>query len=546
MAPCLETCPCDVLILHINPRYGHTVHSSQHQHLTMAGEQPLLARPSSDNSSEREYEEEDALLTGQHPERTNTAYRQWRETGLFLWALVATIVVVVLAVVVQHEQSVSHSRRGRSGGWAKDGKPAGKRNMIFMVSDGMGPTSLSLTRSYRQFKSGLPLDDTLVLDKHLIGSSRTRSTSSLVTDSAAGATAFGCGQKSYNGAIAVLPDHSPCGTVLEAAKRAGYMTGLVVTTRITDATPACFASHANHREYEDLIAEQEVGHYPLGRTVDLILGGGRCHFLPNTTEGSCRADDKDVVSMAKENGFSYIDNKKDFDNLDIGTGVKLPLLGLLASHDIPYEIDRIHSPQLYPSQAEMTRLALKALSAATEDSEKGFFVMIEGSRIDHTGHANDPAAQVREVLAHDEAFAAVLDFLEHDQTEGILIGTSDHETGGLATAVQLHDEYPQYHWFPEVLAKASHSAEYLQHIWHQWLLEEGSTANRLVKRKYILDKLIGDGLGIHDATDADADAIIDAKPNWPPAYLFAEMISRRAQVGWTTHGHTGKSCLSPL
>ncbi|KAK5278443.1 vacuolar alkaline phosphatase, partial [Cryomyces antarcticus] len=125
-----------------------------------------------------------------------------------------------------------------------------------MVSDGMGPTSLSLTRSFRQYEHGLPWGDKLVLDGHLIGQSRTRSTSSLVTDSAAGATAFSCGLKSYNGAISVLPDHSPCGTVLEAAKKAGYMTGLVVTTRITDATPACFAAHVNMREEEDRIAEQ--------------------------------------------------------------------------------------------------------------------------------------------------------------------------------------------------------------------------------------------------------------------------------------------------
>ena len=113
--------------------------------------------------------------------------------------------------------------------------------------------------------AGLPHDDVLVLDQHFIGSSRTRSTSSLVTDSAAGATAFSCGLKSYNGAISMLPDHTPCGTVLEAAKKAGYMTGLVVTTDITDATPACFASHVKIRTEEDLIAQQEVGEHPLGR-----------------------------------------------------------------------------------------------------------------------------------------------------------------------------------------------------------------------------------------------------------------------------------------
>jgi hypothetical protein len=70
---------------------------------------------------------------------------------------------------------------------------------------------------------GLPHDDVLILDQQFIGSSRTRSTSSFITDSAAGATAFSCGLKSYNGAISILPDHSPCGTVLEAAKKAGYL-----------------------------------------------------------------------------------------------------------------------------------------------------------------------------------------------------------------------------------------------------------------------------------------------------------------------------------
>jgi alkaline phosphatase len=431
----------------------------------MANEEPLLSnRPSSDVSSERQIEEEDALLTGQRTSRSSGRRKltspSLRETGLFIWALLATVAVIILAVVYQHEQSLAHKHR--LGGWRKDGKPSGKRNLIFMVSDGMGPTSLSMTRSFRQFESGLPIEDVLVLDKHIIGSSRTRSSNSLVTDSAAGATAFSCGFKTYNGAISVLSDHSPCGTVLEAAKKAGYMTGLVVTTRITDATPACFAAHVNRREYEDRIAEQEVGDYPLGRVVDLMLGGGRCHFLPNTTSGSCRADDKDVTKMAQDKfGFGYVDDREGFDGLEGGKAVKLPFLGLFADTDIPYEIDRRNMDDVYPSLEEMAKTAVTALSAATKDSDKGFFIMIEASRIDHAGHGNDPAAQVHEVLAYDKAFKAVLDFLEKDETQGILIATSDHETGGLAAARQLHKTYPDYLWYPSVLANASHSSEYL-------------------------------------------------------------------------------------
>ena len=188
---------------------------------------PLLANPrrSIDSArSDRLAEQEDNLIRGISPDRQPWAYRL-REVVLFVWALLATAIIIVLAVWYQHNQQTGQFS-----------KPPGKRNLIFMVSDGMGPASLSLTRSYRQLVEGLEHDDTLTLDKHFWGTSRTRSSNRLVTDSAAGATAFSCGKKSYNGAISILPDSSPCGSVLEAAKKDGYHTGLVVTTDITAST----------------------------------------------------------------------------------------------------------------------------------------------------------------------------------------------------------------------------------------------------------------------------------------------------------------------
>lgn len=318
-----------------------------------------------------------------------------------------------------------------------------KKNLIFMVSDGMGPASLSLTRSFRQVLEGRDRSDTLILDQHFWGSSRTMSSNSFVTDSAAGATAFSCGLKSYNTAISMTPDYEPCGTVLEAAKRAGYTTGLVVTTDITDATPACFASHVYYRSQQDEIAMQEIGEGVLGHTVDLILGGGRCHFLPNTTAGSCRLDDVDVTEIAqKKHKYTYADDRAGFDALKLGKNVSLPLLGLFAAGDVPFEIDRRNMADVYPSLSEMALTALTALEEATKDSDKGFFLMIEGSRIDHAGHINDPAAQVREVLEYDKAFKSVIDFIEGSDTEGVLVATSDHETGGLALALRTSPPPP--------------------------------------------------------------------------------------------------------
>lgn len=506
------------------------------------GQEPLLAnnRPASQQSNEDRIAEEDALLTGESTgkqETTTYARRNWREIGLFVWALLATAVVVVLAVVYQHSRAETGPKHGKGANI-----PEGKRNLIFMVSDGMGPTSLALTRGWRQHTEQLPWDDTLIIDQHLIGQSRTRSTSSLVTDSAAGATAFSCGEKSYNGAISVLPGFEPCGSVMEAAKRMGYTTGLVVTTRITDATPAVFASHVRRREMEDDIALQMTGEtHPLGRVVDLMFGGGRCHFLPNSTDHSCRKDDTDVVELAEKSGWNYIDSRKQFDNL--GTSIELPMLGLFAEGDFPYEIDRRYQEKTYPALKEMAKTALDALSAATADSEQGFFIMIEGSRIDHAGHANDPAAQVHEVLAYDQTIAAVLDFIEDSEVPTLMVSTSDHETGGLATARQLHASYPQYLWYPGVLSNASHSASWAAREYHSHLDTLGSPepsaldAQAKKDTKSYLASLASKGLGVHDTSDEELARLL-SDPDIA-AYIFADMVSRRAQLGWSTHGHSG-------
>ncbi|KAI2631068.1 alkaline phosphatase-like protein [Hypoxylon sp. NC1633] len=490
---------------------------------------PLLAddRRGTPREADSPSGSEDSALRGQS--RATHTGRSWhirlREALLFTWALLATAGLLVLAVWASHHQQTTFD------------KATGKRNLIFMVSDGMGPASLSMTRTFRQYTEGLEYGDTLTLDKHFWGSSRTRSSSSLVTDSAAGATAFSCGKKSYNGAISILPDSTPCGTVLEAAKKAGYKTGLVVTTDITDATPACFASHVDVRSQNDEIAMQEVGNGTLGRVVDLMFGGGRCRFLPNDVEGGCREDTINVVELAKENyGWNYIDDRAAFDEFWLGKKeVPLPILGLFADTDIPFELDRRNMNDVYPSLSEMAKTALRALEKATEGSDQGFFLMIEGSRIDHAGHGNDPAAQVREVIEYDKAFQAVLDFLDESSTPGVLVATSDHETGGLAVARQVNAAYPQYLWYPGILANASSSSEHLAHRLRSHV-EKASDSSIDKLKKYINDELVVPGLGIHDASD-DELTTLASNPDYSQS-LFAHMISIRAQIGWSTHGHS--------
>ncbi|KAB5570159.1 alkaline phosphatase-like protein [Coniochaeta sp. 2T2.1] len=439
-----------------------------------------------------EADEEDALLRRAASSPSSRRFREW---VLFTWAFIATVAVIVLAVFFQHRQQTSPSHDDST-------SPSSKRNLIFMVSDGMGPTSLSMTRSFRQLVDGLPIDDTLVLDRHFWGTSRTRSSSSLVTDSAAGATAFSCGRKSYNGAIAVDPDHQPCGT-------------------------------------NDEIALQEVGEGVLGRSVDLMFGGGRCRFLPNSTEGSCRGDDVDVAALAQEkHGWTYADDRAGFEAMAGGKNVSLPALGLFASGDVPFEIDRRGMGDVYPSLSEMAGTAIKALADATKDSDKGFFLMIEGSRIDHAGHFNDPAAQVREVLEYDATFQLVLDFLEESDTEGVLVATSDHETGGLATAWQTPGQLPVYDWHPSVLAKADASAEYLAALLneHASSISEEVSKDSSSLKDWINTNLVIQRLGVANALDEELEALA-ANPG-AAVPLFAGLVSRRARIGWSTGGHS--------
>ncbi|KAI8587545.1 alkaline phosphatase [Geranomyces variabilis] len=406
----------------------------------------------------------------------------------------------------------------------------GKPNVILMISDGFGPASETLARNYYQYTHGVPEGHQLPLDTILVGSSRTRSSDSFVTDSAAGATAFSCGIKTYNGAIAVNPEQKPCGTVLEAAKEKGYLTGMIVTSRITHATPACFASHADSRALEDDIALHEIGNYTLGRRVDLMFGGGACFFKPNTDPTSCRSDDINAYALAKELGWHVASSDRTlFDALDPAS-VSLPLLNLFANDHMSYEIDRDNAVQ--PSLKEMTVKALDILTLSERHS-KGFFLMIEGSRIDMAAHDNDPAAHVREVLAYNEAIDAVKDFVDRNP-DTVLISVSDHETGGLSVGLQLDPHtYPDYFWNPEALVNVKKSIELIAPEITNF------TGPPSARTAFVRDTVFPEWLAIANPTEAEIKAV--ALPGAPYEDVIAALgtaLSRRAGLGWSTHGHS--------
>jgi alkaline phosphatase len=372
------------------------------------------------------------------------------------------------------------------------------KNLIIMIGDGFGPASVTMGRTCK----GAPLN----LDSYQTGMIRTRSSQSWVTDSAAGATSYSCGIRTYNAAIAVDDDHVPCGTIFEAARAKGMALGAVVTSRVTHATPAAFTSHAVERDDEDFIAEQQ-----LTQGLDVLLGGGRNFFDPTV-----RPDGKDLIQQAKDDGYTVVLSKQDFETYS-GDG---PLFGLFSKSHMDYEIDRVRE-QTQPSLVDMTRKALDILSKKTN----GFILLVEGSRIDHAGHGNDGAAHVQEILSYDEAAKLCFDFAMSSQNT-LVVSTADHETGGMSLALQLDvTEEAMYNWYPDVLLRVNASAEFMA--------DEVLSGNSIIE---VLELYAG----FDNVSIAELDFINSF--NYSSSlleYAIAKVISDRALVGWATHGHSG-------
>ncbi|KAI8891397.1 alkaline phosphatase-like protein [Backusella circina FSU 941] len=457
------------------------------------------------------------------PERSNISIPSSKSRRRLYITMGAVVVSVAAAVVI-----------GTTVFLGRKIEDVPQRNVIMMISDGFGPASETFARQYRQYTEGLGPKVILPLDEIHVGHSRTQSSSSLVTDSAAGATAFSCAMKSYNGAIGVDPEEVPCGTVLESAKiHKNMLTGLVATSRITHATPGAFSAHVAWRDWENAIAEQQIGHNPLGRTVDLMFGGGKCEFLSSQAVGTCRNDSRDLLQEAKEQfGWEVKLTKEEFDEIE-PENTQLPVMALFAPGHMSYEIDRDSSKQ--PALHEMASKALSILKAKSQKENKGFFLMIEGSRIDMAAHTNDPATHVHEILEYQRTVELVKKFVDENPTT-VLISTSDHETGGLTAGRQIGDNYPEYLWYPEVIQKVVNSSEALSEAWSV-AVENNSTST-----KYLKEVLIESGLGIKDIKKEELQKVYDwnnsNKTVEELAYVFGDMVSRRALIGWSTHGHT--------
>ncbi|MGD9161931.1 MAG: alkaline phosphatase, partial [Desulfobacteraceae bacterium] len=306
------------------------------------------------------------------------------------------------------------------------------KNVIVMVPDGC---SMSIQTFARLFKGS-----DINLDKLNVGSVRTFAANSIITDSAAAATAFASGHKTTTGFLGVGPQkegllpiyqpdsmpYYPLPTILEGAKHNGKSTGLVVTCVIDHATPGGFSAHVPSRIMSDDIIEQIVY-----QDIDVVLGGGGSNLLPAGAEYKSsgggiwrgrRKDSENLINILQKRGYSFISSRDELEKLG-----DEKVWGIFNEGNLVPDIDRDELNPSQPSLAEMTEKAIKVLSK----NEKGFFLMVEGSQVDYAGHANDPVFMVTEFLAFDKAVGIAVDYAKKDPDTLVVI-FPDHDTGGLS------------------------------------------------------------------------------------------------------------------
>ena len=323
--------------------------------------------------------------------------------------------------------------------------PAPQKNVVFFLGDGMGITTLTAARIYAVGEDGALTIDTLPETAFV----HTYSRDGQVTDSAPSMAAYMTGVKMNNEVISMSADTSavdaqgkayvqdsdstcpatgngqPVDTLLEQMKAAGYGTGIVTTTRVTHATPATAYAHVCHRDAYNTIAAALVPggqgyNAKLADGIDVVLGGGIRNFVPKE-EGGHRNDKRQLLEELKKANYTVTTDRAGFDQLPTD-GRKV--VGLFTQSDMNYDLDR--DPTKEPSIAEMTSKAIDVLAA----QKKGFFLMVEGGRIDHALHATNARRALQDTVAFDEAIKtalAKLETIDPGLQNTLVVVTADHD-----------------------------------------------------------------------------------------------------------------------
>lgn len=326
------------------------------------------------------------------------------------------------------------------------------KNAILFVGDGMGVSTITAARILEGQLRGESGEENQLSFEALphLALSKTYNANQQVADSAAAMTAIVSGVKTKAGVLGVrdlvrVGDHesvakSRVATILEQAEERGLSTGIVTTTSLTHATPAALYSHAPHRDWENdtLLSDaarkddfpdiaRQLAEFSGGDGIEVALGGGRSHFLPANGQDpeepsltGMRWDERDLTAewQARHPDSKFVWSREQFEAVDTATTDHL--LGLFDPSHMEFEIDRDGDTGGEPSLSEMTAKAIEILSR----NPQGFFLMVEGGRIDHGHHAGNAQRALTETIELSNAVRTALEKTRPEET--LIVVTADH------------------------------------------------------------------------------------------------------------------------
>jgi len=407
--------------------------------------------------------------------------------------------------------------------------------VFLFVGDGMGLPQRAATAAY----TGQPLViDTLPAQ----GITTTFAANRFITGSAASATSLASGIKTNINYIGVDPDFRPVKTIAEMAKEQGKKVGIVSSVSIDHATPAAFYAHVKTRKMY-----HEIGVALAKSGFDFFAGGG----LKDPEGKKSKAPLGNALEMARANGYKVVDNKNDFMAIKPGDGKILAWNAWLQDGKaLPYAMDMTDKDITLP---EFTAKAIEML-----DNDTGFFLMVEGGKIDWACHANDATASILNTVAFDESVQKALEFYEKHPNDTIIVVTGDHECGGLT----LGFAGTKYGTHYEILSSQKVSFQKFTDEILEDFKKKGGSFNDM-------KKIITRNFGLRFSGDTKKDALVLAdyqireleaafarsmsasgeKAKGPEYVLYGDydplavtithVLNQKAGLGWTSYKHTG-------
>lgn len=446
-------------------------------------------------------------------------------------AALAVMVAILVALAMPQTNAVADAANDQ----AYYGKKA--KYVFYFIGDGMALSQINSTEIFKGTQNGngpmgrQPMNFTAFSHQ---GVQRTQSADTFITESAAAGTALATGNKTNNDILGMDPTKSvKFKTMAEMAKEKGMKVGIVSSVSLDHATPGAFYAHQPTRKNY-----YEIGQEMINSNFDYFAGGG---LLAPTGK---KKDQPNLLDIAKQKGYQVALSIEEIQKIGRGSGKTIAIAPNLAAEEaMSYEIDRGEKVSL----AEFTRKGIEVL-----DNQNGFFMMVEGGKVDWACHANDAATTVKDVMAFEEAIAEALKFYAKHPDETLIVVTGDHETGGMTIGFagtgyktffsKLGGQTLSYEEFDkqiktyrdQVGASNANLDDWLPALANQFGMNELTAYEKNRLAQALAFSMIDP-----KKRPADEETTLAYGPYEPFSVTVTHLLNQRAGIGWTTYAHTG-------